>query len=253
MNVRKLALRGSILVAVLLTWQLAGNDESRLGMPTFTRTVGALVEMVRDGSLVEGLVITNQALIAGYALALVVSLVLGVVLGTSPLLERITQPYLFVLLATPTIALVPIIQVVFGLTLAARVALVFLFAFIYMTVNTMTGVRTVDVMFKEMGTSFGATRWQMLRKIVLPAAVPSIMAGIRLGLGRAIVGMIVAELTLVGAGVGSLVIEFQARLQPAYVFAVVLALLFEGVLLMEVAQRAERRLSAWRGSENALE
>lgn len=246
-SARKLALRLGVLVAVLGTWQLIGEEEIQLEMPTFTRTLRALGDLIADGSLIEALLITNQALVGGFGLALAVSLLLGIALGYSELLERTMYPYLFVLLATPMIALVPIIQVIFGLSLAARVVVVFLFAFIYMTVNTMTGVRTVDVGLREMGTSFGASRWQMLRKIVLPAASPAIMAGVRLGLGRAIIGMIIAELALVGAGIGSLVIEFQTRFQPAYVFAVVLAVVVEGVLLMEIAQRLESRFASWKG------
>jgi ABC-type nitrate/sulfonate/bicarbonate transport system permease component len=247
----KPALRLGILAALLGTWQLIGNDEVRLAMPTFTRTLSALGDLLSkgygEGTLLEGIVITNQALIGGYLLSLAVSLPLGILMGNSRSVAKVATPYLTVLLAAPMIALVPIVQLVFGLTLAGRIAVVFLFAFIYMTINTMIGVREVSPELKEMARSFGATRGQMLRRVILPGAVPAIMAGIRLGLGRAIIGMIIAELSLIGAGIGSLILEFQVRFEPAYVFAIVLLAVLEGVLLMEIARRIEGRLARWKG------
>lgn len=244
----KVALRLAVLFTILGAWQLLGDDQSRLTMPTFTRTLAALAELISTGALIDGLWTTNQALIGGYALSLAVSLPLGVLLGTSIGAERVLQPYLTILLAAPMISVVPIIQAAFGLTLGARIAVVFLFAFIYMTINTTVGVRGVDSRLREMASSFGSTRLQMLRWVILPGAVPAIMAGVRLGLGRAIIGMIIAELVLVGAGIGSLIIEYETRIQPAYVFAIVLAVVLEGVLLMEIARRIEGRLAHWRGT-----
>lgn len=247
----KPTLRIGILVLLLGTWQLIGNDEIQLAMPTFTRTMAALVDLLSagfaEGSLLEGMVITNQALVGGYALALAVSLPLGIIMGSSRGVAAVATPYLTVLLAAPMIALVPIVQLVFGLTLAGRIVVVFLFAFIYMTINTMIGVREVSTDLKEMARSFGATRGQMLRRVVLPSAVPAIMAGVRLGLGRAIIGMIIAELSLIGAGIGSLILEFQVRFEPAYVFAIVFLAVLEGVLLMEIARRIESRFARWKG------
>lgn len=249
----KPALRLGILGLLIGSWQLIGNDEVRLAMPTFTRTMTALVDMVSVGfaedSLLEGMIITNQALVGGFAVALAVSLPLGIAMGSSRGIANVATPYLTVLLAAPMIALVPIVQVVFGLTLAARIVVVFLFSFIYMTINTMVGVQEVPADLKEMGRSYGATRWQMLRTVTIPAAVPAIMAGVRLGLGRAIIGMVIAELSLIGAGIGSLILEYQVRFQPAYVFGIVLLAVLEGVILMEIARRVEARFARWKGAE----
>ena len=249
----KPTLRIGILVLLLGTWQLIGNDRVQLAMPTFTRTMAALFDMLSVGfaedSLLEGMVITNQALIGGFAAALAVSLPLGIAMGSSRMVANIATPYLTVLLAAPMIALVPIVQVVLGLTLAARIAVVFLFAFIYMTINTMVGVQEVSPELKEMAKSFGASRRQMLRMVTIPAAVPAIMAGVRLGLGRAIIGMVIAELSLIGAGIGSLILEYQVRFQPAYVFGIVLLAVLEGVILMELARRVEVRFARWKGAE----
>lgn len=248
----KPVLRVSILVAFLAGWQLIGNDRIRLAMPSFTRTLSALGDVIADGSLVQGMLITNQALVGGYLLALLVSLPLGIMMGSSRFISNLSMPYLTILLATPMIALVPIVQLIFGFTLTARIVVVFLFAFIYIAFNTMVGVRTVDPSLREMARSYGASRAQMLRLITLPAAVPSIMAGIRLGLGRAIIGMVIAELSLIGAGIGSLILEYQVRFQPAYVFAIVMVAVLEGVVLMEIARRIEARLVTRRGGSSVV-
>jgi ABC-type nitrate/sulfonate/bicarbonate transport system permease component len=249
----KPALRLGILGLLIGGWQLIGNDEVQLKMPTFTRTMTALFDMLSvgfaDDSLLDGMIITNQALVGGFTVALAVSLPLGITMGSSRGIANVATPYLTVLLAAPMIALVPIVQVMLGLTLAARIAVVFLFSFIYITINTMVGVQEVPFELKEMGRSFGATRWQMLRFVTTPAAVPAIMAGIRLGLGRAIIGMIIAELSLIGAGVGSLILEYQVRFQPAYVFGIVLLAVLEGVVLMELARRVESRFARWKGAQ----
>lgn len=241
-------LRVSVLVILIAIWQFMGNDQIRVALPTFTRTMAAVVDIITDGSLVKGLIETNIALVIGFALALAVSIPFGIAMGSVGVVERIAQPYLAILLAVPMIAMAPVVQIAFGLTLTARVAIVFLFAFVYISVNVMSGVQVVDASLKEMARSFGASRSQLLRRVVLPSAVPAIMAGVRLGLGRAIIGMIVAELYLVASGIGSMLVVFQVRFEPAYVLAVVLAVVAEGVLLMEITARLEERLTRWRGS-----
>jgi ABC-type nitrate/sulfonate/bicarbonate transport system permease component len=243
----RILLRLLILGIILGAWQIAGDDEVRLNMPTFTGTMTAMFDMIADGSLQSALWITNQALIVGYSLALLVSLPLGIAMGSNLAVERVATPYLVILQAVPMIAVVPIVQAVFGLTFSARVMVVFLFSFIYVTINTMVGVRTVDVSLTEMSRSFVSTRRQRLRFVVLPAAVPGIMSGVRLGLGRAMIGMVVAELSLIGAGVGSLILDYQVTFRPANVFAILFVVVLEGVILMEIARRLEARLGRWRG------
>lgn len=244
----RLSLRAAVLIVILAAWQAAGDDANRLTLPTFTGTMRAFGEMTLDGSLPVAMFNTTQALVGGFALALAIGIPLGIVMGNWPAIGRVGWPYLLALLAVPMIAISPIIQIVFGLTLVARIVIVFVFAFIYITVNTMVGVRSVEPSLREMGASFCASEGQMLRHIIFPAATPAIMAGIRLGLGRALIGMVVAELTLVGGGIGSLIQDYRALFQPSYVFALIVAILLQGVLLMAIARRVEGRLSRWEGS-----
>jgi ABC-type nitrate/sulfonate/bicarbonate transport system permease component len=120
-----------------------------------------------------------------------------------------------------------------------------LFGIPYVLINTAVAVRRVDPALTEMALSFGASRWLVLRDVVLPAAVPGIMAGIRIALGQALIGMVVAELTIVGAGVGSLIADLQGRFRVAPVLAIAVTIVLEGVLLMTIVEWIERRLGRW--------
>ena len=242
----KVALRFGVLGLILGGWQYAARGGDPLGMPSPIQTFRAIGDLVADGSLIQGLWVTNQAMVVGYVVSLAISLPLGIAMGLVPWIRRVGEPYLTILLALPMISVIPIVQGVFGLGFMSRVVVIILFAFTYMTVNTIVGVRSVDERLKEMATSFRASRWQMLRRVILPGATPGIFAGARLGLGRALIGMVVAELLLVSPGVGSMILDYQSGFQPPYVFGILLVTVLEGVLLMECAGWLERRLLWWR-------
>lgn len=241
-RLQPLALRLSILVAVIVAWQLVGDDSARIHMPTFTRTVSEFSKLIASGELPRALLLSNIALFWGYILALAVSLPVGIAMGRIRAIRALVNPYLIILLSTPLIAVLPILQAVFGLGLATRVVVVFIFAFIYMTVNTEMGVRTVPKELIDMSRSFGASRWQQLNRVVLPHAFPAIMAGARLGLGRGVVGMVIAELFLVSAGLGSMLSFYMARFDSGVVLAIALTMVLEGVVVIAVARRVERFL-----------
>jgi NitT/TauT family transport system permease protein len=244
----RVVLRLGVLAVLLGLWQLSGNDAIRFAMPSFTRTASAFIDLLRSGELLTGLLVSNEALLYGFSLALVVGIPMGLLMGANGLAQRVLQPYLLMLLALPVITVLPIVQAVFGLSVSARIALVFVASFVYVAANTAAGVETVPFELREMASSYGATRWQATRYVVLPAAVPAMMAGIRLGLSRAVIAMVIAELFLAGAGIGNLIVLYRTKFDSAFVFALALALVFEGVLVTEVARRVEWRLGEWRGA-----
>lgn len=241
----RLAIRGMALALFLGAWQLAGDDSIGLLFPTFTRTLAAFFELVADGRLPMAIFITGQSLAVGFAIMLGLGIPLGIVIARTPLVDRIVSPYLTFLVAIPIIALVPVVQVLLGLTFAARVTIIVLFGISYVVINTAIAVRRVDPALLEMARSYGAGRWTVLFDVLLPAAVPGIMTGIRIALGQALIGMVVAELTIVGAGVGSLIAELQGRFRVAPVLAVATTVVLMGVILMTLFESLERRLSRW--------
>ena len=238
-----LTLRVGILVVVIVTWQLIGDDSAQIRMPTFTRTVTSFWNMIVSGDLPYALVQSNIALFWGYLLALSISIPLGIAMGSFDLVRKVINPYLMILLSMPLIAVLPVLQAIFGLGLGTRIVVVFIFAFIYITLNTAVGVRSVPADLEEMARSFGASRRQKLLKIVLPHAFPAIMAGARLGLGRGVVGMVIAELFLVSSGLGSLLAFYMTRFDTGGVLAIALTMVLEGVVVIALARKVEAALT----------
>ncbi len=241
----RLLLRLGTLATLLIMWQWVGDDSVGLLFPTFGRTLSAFTELVADGTLPLALAVTNQTLLVGFTLSVVCGVIFGVFSARVQLIDRVVTPYLTVLVAVPVIALVPVVQALLGLTFSARVTVVVLFSIPYIVISTAVAVRAVDPALLEMSASYGAGRLRSLSDVILPAAVPGIMSGIRIGLGQALIGMVVAELTIVGAGVGSLIVELQGRFRVAPVLAAALTVVLEGVLLMTLVERLEKRLSRW--------
>lgn len=239
------ALRLVVLVLFLGAWQLAGDDSIDLLFPTATRTLDAFVELVRDGRLPLGLLITGQALAVGFAIIVSIGVPTGVLVARFPLADRVVTPYFTFLVAIPIIALVPVVQALLGLTFAARVTVIVLFGISYVVINSAIAVRRVRADLTEMARSFGAGRLAMMTEIVLPAALPGIMTGVRLALGQALIGMVVAELTIVGAGVGSLIAELQGRFKVAGVLAVAMTVVLVGLCLLSLVEMMERHVNRW--------
>ncbi|EKF20455.1 ABC transporter permease [Nitratireductor pacificus] len=241
----RLTLRATALAIVLIAWQMAGDDSVALLFPTATRTFQAFIELMADGRLPLGLLVTGQALLAGFAIIIGIGVPLGILIARFPLVDRTVSPYFTFLVAVPIIAIVPVVQALLGLTFAARVTVIVLFGISYVVINSAIAVRRVKPELIEMAASFGARRLAILTQVVLPAAVPGIMTGARLALGQALIGMVVAELTIVGAGVGSLIAELQGRFKVAAVLAVAMTIVLIGLCLLSLVEMLERRLNRW--------
>lgn len=246
-GLRVVLLRLGVLAVVLAAWQWVGDDSTRLAMPTVTRTLGVMWTLVQDGRLPLALLSSNVAMVAGYLAALAVGIPLGLAMGGWRGASQVGRPFLTILIAVPMIAMIPLIQTIFGPALASRIVVVFLFSIVYIALNTEVGARSVPPELLEMAASFGASRWQRVREVVLPHAFRSIMAGARLGLGRAIAGMVLAELFLVGSGIGSLLSFYRSRMNTGAVFAIVLTLVVEGIVIMALARLVEARVNRARG------
>lgn len=237
-----LLLRFGLLALIIVAWQIAGDDSIRIALPTFTRTVQSFYGMIVSGELPKALLQSNIALFWGYLLALAVAIPLGIAMGSVETVRKIVNPYLMILLSMPLITVLPLLQVIFGLGLVTRVVVVFIFAVVYITMNTSVGVRSVPADLAEMSRSFCASGRQRLTKVVLPHAFPSIMAGARLGLGRGIVGMVIAELFLMSNGLGSMLSFYMTRFDTGAVLAIALTMVLEGVVMMTLARRVEAAL-----------
>ncbi len=243
----KYSLRLGSFIVLAVGWELLAHNAGSLLMPSFTETLGALARLPWRPQLWEALWTSNQAMALGFTFAAIAGVLFGLLAGRWRVVERFVDPYLNVLLVTPMVAVIPVVIMATGLGLVSRVIVVFSFAFATVAINTLGGVRMVDPGLIEMARSFGATERQLRFKIILRGASPAILTGLRLGLIRAVSGMVTVELLLIPVGVGHLILDFQSYFEAANLYATVIVVIAEAVILMQLSQRLERRAAPWAG------
>ena len=241
----KWGLRALSLAGAASLWEVFGRTQHSLLLPTFTDTIGALVGLLGTRELWEALWVSNQAMVLGFSAAATIGILLGLGMGRWHLAEALLDPYLSILLVTPMSALIPIMIMMTGLGIFTRVLIVFSFAVVVITVNTRAGLKTLDPYWIEMARSFGAGEWLLWRKILLRGALPAIMTGLRLGMARAITGMVFVELLLLALGLGRLILDFQGNFESADLYATVFVIVAEAVILMQVLKWLEHRVAPW--------
>jgi len=235
-----------VLLVLGSAWELYARTAKLLLVPTFSGTVGALGGLIVDPRVWSAFLISNQSLVVGFVIALLVGIPLGLAAARFRRIESFVDPYLSILLVTPMAALIPIMIMAFGVqSLTPRVLLVIVFAIPVVIVNSRAGVRQVDPALIEMATSYGAGERQIWRRILLPGALPAIMTGVRLGLGRGITGMVIIELLMVAVGIGGLILNFQGKFQAAMLYALVVLVVLEALALVQVVRLVERKVAPW--------
>src|SRR3954447_1171859 len=186
----------------------------------------------------------------GFGLALVTAIPLGLALGMFRRIEYLIDPWLSALYATPTVALVPLIILLFGVGLNSKFAVVFLEAFVVLVVSAVNGTHSADKRHLDIARSFGASRGLTFRSVILPSSVPFIITGIRIAAGRAIVGVVVAEFNAANIGIGFYISINGTTLNASRVMLGVLLIGIFGVVVGQLVRRLERRFEVWRPAIN---
>lgn len=238
------------LAALLLVWETAARAMDLLLLPTVGDTVVGLLHVVSDPEAWLAFGRSNLALLIGYLASIAVGVPLGILIGRSDVADRAAAPYLAVLIVTPMAGIIPLVVMALGLTLAAASALVFVFAIPMVIVNTRAGARGVDVSQIEMAQSHLASRPALFRFVYLPGSLTGIMSGVRLALGRAVAGMVLGELLLVATGIGGLILRYQSKYEAGELYAVVLLVLLEALILSAAVSRLERAMTWWAPGSN---
>ena len=236
------SVRVASLLLVGAAWEFAGRTWGGILFPPLSEVLAALGRLIVDPEIIGALGESFSAFAVGLIAAAIIGLVIGALMGRLDLFGRVGVQYTAFFLAVPMSTLVPVVVVAAGVGLSARATVVFLFAVFEIIWNTNLGVRHADPASIEMATSYGARRWRLFSRVLIPAAMPAILAGLRLGTGRAFIGMISAELLLASVGLGLLMKRFQSRFQSPELFAIVLLMLLIAALVIGVMQFAERRL-----------
>jgi len=188
---------------------------------------------------------SGKEFLMGFAGALVIGVPAGIVLGWFRRIDALIDPLLTFFYASPRIALTPLMIVWFGIGLESKSVIVGLMAIFPIIINMAAGVRTVDRQLINVGKGFQASSLQMLATIALPASLPSLAAGIRLGIGQALIGVFVAELTGATAGVGFTMNQAASNFQISLVFVTLFVIAGFGVVLTLILRRIEKVLTKW--------
>ena len=242
-------------LAMLGIWWLVAELEfvSRILLPgpaeTFEELWDATTNIVTGGHIAEGLWITTQEVILGFLLAGVLGFVLGVVVGETRLGKRAVMPYLVSFNALPKVAFAPVFVAWFGFGVNSKIVMATFIAFFPVIVDTAAGMLAADDDTLMLFKSMESTRWQTLRKLKLPSALPFIFAGLKTAAVFSVVGAVVGEYLGGGHGLGEL-IRFSAQtLRIDRVFALIVYLGVIGLLLFGLVAWAERKLLFWHKSE----
>ena len=237
------------VAAFLVAWEYLGRDVNPMFLAVPSRIAKAFVELVKDGSLLIALKSTAYPFAIGMSITIVGGFAIGVAMAQWRLVEYIIDPFVSALYAIPRIALVPLIMLWAGLEITGKVTILVSVAIFPVIINTFAGIRDVRGQMLEIGYAYGATKMQTFTKIVLPAAVPFIMTGIRLAVGLGIIGIVVGEFFTAQSGLGGMIVNFANLFATAKLFVPIIVIGVMGVLLNELVAAIERRLSRWRELE----
>jgi ABC-type nitrate/sulfonate/bicarbonate transport system permease component len=242
-------IRVASVVVFFFAWQYLARDSNPLFMTYPTAVFKAAWQLTLDGELQQALMESMVPFSVGLAIAIVGGILLGIAIGQSWLLEYTLDPFINALYAIPRVALIPLIILWAGLETNGKIVIVASIAIFPVIVNTYSGIKDVRGSLIEIGRAYSASEFQIFTKIVLPASVPYIMAGIRLAVGLAIIGEITAEFFTAVTGLGGLIVLFANNFATAKVFVPIIITGVLGVALTESVALIERRLSRWRISE----
>jgi NitT/TauT family transport system permease protein len=241
-------LRVASIILLLLIWQIGGMMTDPYILPTPMEVAVAWWQLTLSGELITAAGASVFVFILGFAIALALGIPLGIATGVSQPLRDFFDTYVTIFWSTPSIALLPLLVVWFGLTLETKLVLVFLSAFWPLVINTQVGIQNVDKSYVEVATAFGATRYETLKHVLFPASVPYLVAGIRIAVGRAIIGVIVAELFTSVTGLGARMTYYSNFFQVANYFAALLVFILFSVAATEAARLIEHRFNRWRSA-----
>jgi ABC-type nitrate/sulfonate/bicarbonate transport system permease component len=245
------ALRVLSVLAILAAWEVYGRSTDPVLFTYPTAVAQAAVDMLGDGTLPKAFWQSLSVLLIGLVLGIVSGVGLGVLAGRSRIAGALMDVPTIALYATPMVAVVPVLVLWFGFGMQAKIVVVFLFVVFPMLINTATGVRELDTRLEEVARSFCSSEARMWRDLILPSSLPYIVTGIRIAIGRALVGVVVAEFYTAIAGLGFLIVSNANQFRTDRVMVPVVMLMILGVLLTKGVEFVERRLSPWSAGRRA--
>jgi ABC-type nitrate/sulfonate/bicarbonate transport system permease component len=241
---------GTISVALFLTtWELIGNTFQLIN-PMFMSAPSLIAkaawQMFSSGEIWNDLYVSGIEFFWGYFLSIIFAIPFGIAIGWYKRFAYVCDPFVNAMNATPRVALLPLVIIWLGIGILSKVGIIFLGAVFPLLINTRDGVKTTPANLLTAARSFGASEWQIFKSVVLPSTVPFILTGLRLAVGRALIGVMVGELYAATAGIGFMITVAGATFQTDKVFVGVLVFAITGMVMTDIIDRYERRFDKWR-------
>ncbi|HLI27446.1 MAG TPA: ABC transporter permease [Chloroflexota bacterium] len=245
-----LAIRVGSLAVVLAAWEVVGRQINPILFAPPSAVARAAVELIGSGELWRYLSQSLLVLAYGFALGAVLGVAAGLLMARFWVLDVALETYITALYSIPMVAVVPVLVLWLGFDVVAKTAVIFLFTFFPITINTYQGVKHVDPRLIEVGRAFRANETRLWQHIVLPAALPFIIAGLRLAIGRGLIAMVFADIYTAISGIGYLIVRYASIYQVDKMFVPVVTLGVLGVSLTGLLRLVERRLAPWLHQES---
>jgi NitT/TauT family transport system permease protein len=257
-RVESMALGTAVIVLLLIIWELLPyfvpmKQGTRLFFTVPSRILATLWQMFASGSIWAPLGVSATAFAIGLALAIAAGLPLGILLGRSSTLNAMFDPFITAFNATPRLVFLPLLMLWLGIGVWSKVAIVFLGALFPLLINTHEGVRNADKLLINVVRSFGAKEWDVARLVVIPNSLPFIVVGLRLAIGRAILGVVVAEFFGAQDGLGVLMVRAASSFNVDVVFAGLIIFAALSLIMTGLVKLVEERMNRWRPQRAATE
>ena len=252
------ALGAGTIVLLLVVWQVWPDifplkPGTKLFFAVPSQIAGTVWNMFATGSIWTPLRVSASAFALGLALAIAAGLPLGVLIGRSATLNAMIDPFITAFNATPRLVFLPLLMLWFGIGIWSKVAVVFIGALFPLLINTQEGVRNADRLLINVVRSFGASEWDIARLVVMPNALPFIIVGLRLAIGRAVLGVVVAEFFGSQEGLGVVMVRAASSFKVDVVFAGLIVFAALSLIMTGLVKLIEDRLSRWRPQHSNAE
>jgi ABC-type nitrate/sulfonate/bicarbonate transport system permease component len=233
------------LAAGAVIWEVGARIWNVRFLPPFSEVLIRLGELTADGVIISSLMNSLMNLAIGFGISLVFGVGIGLLMGAYRKVEMALDWWVYALDTAPGLVFVPIFFAIFGLGPEPIIAVIIMYAIFTIIVNTVAAIRTVPKALVEMGRSYCASDRQLFFRIILPAATPLIMAGVRIGMGKAVKGMINGEMFIAAVGLGAVVINAGKRFDSAAILAVLLVTIVVATVTVKLVQLVDARLTGW--------
>ena len=234
--------------SALMLWEVVGRlkiiDPTFISYPSEVFAAGA--KLIANGSIFSHFLSSMEALSAGLILGIIAGVSGGILIASSKLGYRIFKPHIFILSFMPMVALMPLIIIWFGVGIASKIAIVFLMSLVPILINTISGVHNTDTDLLKMARSFGADNSTVIRTVIFFDSLPFIFSGIRVAIGRAVIGIVIAEVIGYGRGLGYLISFYGGTFQTARLMFVIVVLLAISLGTVGLLTLLEKAIIKWK-------